>query len=201
MNNNDLITILSRERLTKYLQKCGGDEEKAIAAYTQNTHISASFYPFLQGLEIALRNAIHSQLKCDYQEKWYDMDILTEQGKKEIEKTKNQLKYRKKEDEIVASDIIANLSFGFWVSLFDHGYEKIWNNSLNKIFATDVTLKTRKSAFKRLRNLRILRNKIAHHEPIIFLNLEENFKTIVQLTKTLSPAMADWVKQNYKRIK
>jgi hypothetical protein len=40
----------------------GGDIERAIRVYEQNTLLAESLYGVLQGLEIALRNTIHAQL-------------------------------------------------------------------------------------------------------------------------------------------
>ena len=49
-----------------------GDRKRALELYTWNTKISAAFYGPLQGLEIALRNAIHQQLTRCYSAAWYD---------------------------------------------------------------------------------------------------------------------------------
>ena len=195
-NNKDLINALSRERLTKYLAECGDDEERAIRLYSWNTHISAMFYPPLHGLEIALRNAIHQQLQRDYGKKWYDSDFISEYGETEIEKTKTRLKGKSRgKVEITASDVISNMSLGFWVSLFDKNYEMFWRKSLHKIFQSDDSLGTKWAVYSKLKRLRELRNRIAHHEPIFRLDLEERLEFILQLTDAISPAMSAWVRQ------
>ena len=55
-----------------YLRAVQGDREKALHLYTWNTAISAAFYGPLQGLEVALRNAMHRQLAGRYGAAWYN---------------------------------------------------------------------------------------------------------------------------------
>ena len=58
--------------MSTYLRATGGDREKALHLYTWNTALSAAFYGPLQGLEVALRNALHRQLTERYGAEWYD---------------------------------------------------------------------------------------------------------------------------------
>ena len=62
---DDLEASFSPARLRTYLT-AEGDRKRALQLYTWNTKISAAFYGPLQGLEIALRNAIHQQLTRCY---------------------------------------------------------------------------------------------------------------------------------------
>ncbi|WP_216644572.1 hypothetical protein [Candidatus Thiodictyon syntrophicum] len=67
-----LETSLSRQRLATYVNAAGGDREQAVRLYTWNTAVSAAFYGPLQGLEVALRNAMHGQLTGVYGLAWFD---------------------------------------------------------------------------------------------------------------------------------
>jgi hypothetical protein len=44
-----------------------------------------------------------------------------------------------------------------------------------------------------LRDLRILRNRVAHYEPIIALPLAQRYASITTLTGWLSPSAATWI--------
>ena len=55
-----------------YVAVAEGDPERAVELYAWNTVVSAAFYEPLQGLEVALRNAMHVQLARCYGEAWYD---------------------------------------------------------------------------------------------------------------------------------
>ena len=69
---DELEASLSRECLGTYLYAAGTDREGAIRLYAWNTAVSAAFYGPLQGLEVALRNAMHRGLAERYGEAWYD---------------------------------------------------------------------------------------------------------------------------------
>ena len=68
----DLEASFSPERMSRYVAAAGGDRERAVALYAWNTVVSGAFYEPLQGLEIALRHALHGQLTRCYGEAWYD---------------------------------------------------------------------------------------------------------------------------------
>ena len=55
-----------------YLQAVHGDRMQALWLYTWNTDISAALYPPLQGVELALRHAMHRELSACYGDEWYD---------------------------------------------------------------------------------------------------------------------------------
>src|SRR3954449_2782247 len=67
-----LVASLSPERVATYVTVTGGDRGRAMRLYTWNTAASAAFYGPLQGLEVALRNAMHRELSATYGLAWYD---------------------------------------------------------------------------------------------------------------------------------
>ena len=48
--------------MSRHVAAATGDRERAVELYAWNTVVSGAFYERLQGLEIALRNALHGQL-------------------------------------------------------------------------------------------------------------------------------------------
>ena len=100
---------------------------------------------------------------------------------------------------------MANLSFGFWVSLVGPGgkrgnnceanYEKtLWRPALRQAFRYPKPL-LRKEVHIRLDRLRNLRNRIAHHEPILARDLEKDHQDILELADLICPETAEWIKQ------
>ncbi len=67
-----LQASLSPERFATYLAAAGGNRPEALRLYTWNTALSAAFYGPLQGLEVAVRNAMHRELSARYGPAWYD---------------------------------------------------------------------------------------------------------------------------------
>ena len=89
--------------------------------YAWNTVVSGAFYEPLQGLEIALRNALHGQLTRCYGEAWYDnpeagLDIGTLER---IAKARTDL--ARVGQVPTPSRVVAELTFGFWVALLRGG--------------------------------------------------------------------------------
>jgi len=147
----------------------------------------------IQGVEITLRNAVNTELQQKFGENWFDALfekwLLLQQS--QIQTAKKQV-LRGKESEVKASDIIAELNFGFWVALFAGRYDvPLWHTSLHKVFCKTVK---RKAVYQKLARLRILRNRIAHHEPILDHNLQSDYQDIMELLTAISPDVAKWVR-------
>ena len=58
--------------LAAYRARPQGDRDRAVDLYAWTTVVSAAFYEPLQGLEIALRNALHGPVARCYGAAWYD---------------------------------------------------------------------------------------------------------------------------------
>lgn len=164
------------------------------------------FYGPLQGLEITLRNAMNRQLAEEYTQKWYDNSDakLDQYACRQVKSVRSKL--IKRYSRVEASQIIANLSFGFWVSLVGPGgrrdencrsnYEvTLWRPALRRAFPYTEPL-LRKEVHQKLERLRILRNRIAHHEPIFARDLEKDHQDIFDLANLICPAAAGWIKQH-----
>jgi hypothetical protein len=70
--------------------------------------------------------------------------------------------------------IVADLSGGFWVSLLTKSYDIpfAWRYNLARIFPNDAVI-SRIEAAEICEALLVLRNRIAHHEPIFHFPLEQ----------------------------
>jgi hypothetical protein len=87
--------------------------------------------------------------------------------------------------------------FGFWTSLVGTDYaQTLWDKHLYLAFrATKVG---RKTVAKRLKKVRFLRNRIAHHESIIGKrgyerNLKQDVSEIIETTSWICPITAQWI--------
>ena len=118
---DELEVSLSADRLGTYLAATGGDRTRAVRLYTWNTAVSAAFYGSLQALEVALRNAMNRELAAVYGQAWHDNSKtgLDSGCLVRIEQTKQDLRKNKYPDD--PPQVVASLSFGFWVSLLGPG--------------------------------------------------------------------------------
>ena len=88
--------------------------------------------------------------------------------------------------------IVAALTFSFWTAMFGKDYETLWQTTLHRIGRPDGKGLKRKDFSGPLAPIRTLRNRIAHHEPIITWDLPKHHGRIIELTGWLSPSAAEW---------
>ena len=92
--------------------------------------------------------------------------------------------------------VVAELSFGFWVSLLGRGpsgrYETtLWRPAVHRAFPHIRSL--RKHVHAPLDSLRVLRNRIAHHEPIFTRHLAADYARILTVIGWICPDTAAWI--------
>jgi hypothetical protein len=193
-NLTEIERTLSADRLRPYRASVVGDGELAIRLYEQNTLLAESLYSVLQGLEVSLRNTIHAQLALDYgRTEWYDTLKLEPEQSAMLRKAKDNLV--KEGKPLDAGRVVAELSFGFWTGLTGPKYDVLWRDHLVKIFPRRPV--QRVEVQTRLNSIRKLRNRIAHHEPILFSGrLQKYVNQIFDTISWMSPVTARWVRSN-----
>lgn len=93
--------------------------------------------------------------------------------------------------------IVAELSFGFWWSLLADEYNRtLWEPALCAAFAGPVR---RRRLHSELDHLRVLRNRIAHHEPVYLRDLFADYAKLLDVSGRISPALRRHV-QSVSRI-
>ena len=170
--------VFSEKRLAKYFSRYDNDTEQAMTHYRCNVELSEAFYPSISTFEIALRNAISRELSVLFgREDWYAV-FATTAGltslNKYISQANKQIAGRK--EYVTPSKIIAELTLGFWVSLFNVEYERVLWKDLRRVFPNmPKTERQRKNIAPYLNRFRTFRNRVFHNEPITW-NLEKASK-------------------------
>ena len=190
--NSDLEQSFSLERFYRYIQWADGDKAKAFELYALNTALSEAFYTPLHILEVVLRNRFHVILSQYFGEAWYENEtIIYGNLKNKLQKAKEDL--TAEEREHTAGRIIAVLTFGFWTGLLSPAHENLWRSALYTAFKKeDGTGFARKDITRLITPIRVLRNRIAHHEPILYWDLRKHYEGILTLTRSISPDAAVW---------
>ncbi|CAK9252635.1 unnamed protein product [Sphagnum jensenii] len=191
----ELQQFLSIHRLAPY-HLPGETSDTAFVRYQWNIQLAEALLPSINYLEIGLRNGLDRAITSIYGQDWIlnppyqlrmsEADIRQiEDLKDDIQKTKG---YPAKHD-----DVLARLGFGFWVAFFHKRYiSGLWSrgkNPLVSIFPNMAsTLRTRELVFARLRTIKALRNRIAHHEPIwkATPTVDEVHKTCIEIVCGMS---------------
>jgi len=188
-----LEAALSIERFARYVKWADGDKQRALELYSLNTRLSESLYTPLQALELAFRNRINAVMNAAFSDRWFDVEeiITVVNQRKQIANAKADLERAKRGSSAIPSKIVAAVSFSFWTAMLS--YEDLWRSHLRVIASKpDGKGFARKDFSRPLGRIRTLRNRIAHHEPILHWNLSEHYDEIMKLTAALSPPVAEW---------
>lgn len=172
MDYKSFEQAFSKARLSKYLQACGGNTNKALTLYRDNVKLCQKFYGMLNIFEIVLRNAID----CHYRDHFSDKDWIFNQlqvgGMLEfspmravVEETINKMSASGK---YTPDRVVAGVTFGFWTYLFNKVPFRKGGQSILRVFPNRTKGMAQKAVFKELQQIRQFRNRIAHQEPICF---------------------------------
>jgi hypothetical protein len=149
-------------------------------------------------MEVLLRNALDRCLYDHYQEHdcgipWFLMP--TEGGSQvsgAVAVVRERLRHQRKETR---HQIIAGLSFGFWVGLLGPKYEDLWRDSLHRAFPGSSGL--RKHVAGALERARKFRNRLAHHDSMINVDLPFELRNLVEVADLLGGPAKGWLTNSY----
>lgn len=185
-------TWLSQDRFDVYVAAGGGDENIALDLYEWNARLSSAFQHDLAHLEVGLRNAYDRALCRDippadphwvftptrhFPPYWliadngvrYDANLNTRQIlSAAVIQASSGLGPTNAPNTVAspsAGKVIAELTFGFWRYLSIKRHEiRLWRPYLHTAFQPGTA---RQDVDKHVRQLHRLRNRVAHHEPIL----------------------------------
>jgi Abi-like protein len=189
----ELEGALSSERLERYLVWAQSDTGRALQLYKLNTQLSEALYTPLQVHEVVLRNAIHGIMSQYHGPNWFEeVGILRSPHQcEQIGAAVEEL--QKLGKPVTPGRVVAALTFSFWTAMFSPVYDELWKSRLHLIAISDEGRRLPRKALSRpLTQIRLLRNRIAHHEPILHWDLQKHHLSIVTLTRWLSRAAAEW---------
>ncbi|WP_336047528.1 hypothetical protein [Streptomyces sp. CA2R101] len=183
-----LVRALSLPRMSRYVVAAQGKSLNAVRLYWWNVEVCSALYGPLHCLELALRNALHDQLMRKYaRPDWWEAAPLDSQAKRLV--TEAGRKCRRRNAAPTPDSIVAELSFGFWVSLLSRGYDRgLWVPILHQAFP--CLDQPRKRLYDGLSSLVLLRNQIMHHEPVHHRDLAADHAKIYRMIGYISPELA-----------
>lgn len=195
---------ISPERFRPYILRAGGSRLRAVWIYERNTAIAEALYGVTQGIEIAVRNSIHRELSGAFGAYWFEEFSFGETQDKMLTEAKGAIARDRR--PVTPGAVVAELNLGFWVALLTRAYEKtLWVPCLHRAFPHAYVEKRGQTAViqvkidrcdihERLDNIRYLRNRIAHHEPLLKLDLPQCYSRTLEALKWICPISAQWVR-------
>lgn len=196
---DDLERGVSRPRLAKYRPQNGTDLDTAVN-YFWNIELSEALYPGFAALEITLRSAIHEALTARERTDMWFRSLLEPRQLKTFADAYVVLYERHGRTAPAASQIVAELTFGFWTTLLSQPYhQSLWAPGGTQLVKTvfphlPPTPSNRHFVHQRYNDLRLLRNRVMHHEPIWYRpNLLQEHADIIEVIGWISPITRDSV--------
>lgn len=198
MDWSDLEKHFSPARLGRYRAACNGDEIRAAKAYVDNMLLAEAMMPMLNVLEIALKNGIHRRLTIFYQRtEWWEAwpgNPLLDWQLREIAVAK--IKLQRRGENVTVDKVIAELAFGFWSSLFNVQFQSVLWKELRLVFPRcPKPQRQRHTISSSLNQIRDLRNRVFHHEQLIWLtpSLLDLHTKGIEVIGWLDPKLLPWL--------
>lgn len=168
IETQSILKALPPERLSSFRRQKEDTFETLLSCYFWNLALTEALYPTLSVLEVTLRNHIHHAAAQAFGDDWFQTDagILKPIELQKVYEAGSSLKNSRK--RVTPDRMVAELSFGFWISLFKGRYEQIlWPKLTAAVFAyAPKKEQYRKTLFERLERIKRLRNRAFHHEPL-----------------------------------
>ena len=198
---------LSPARHAKYLAAAGGNIQRALELYDWNSQVSGALMRDLGHVEIALRNA-YAEVIAQYwagQATDWTRSATTlfaplyriRNGARVDINAQQRAQLQAACDRVRPTDptgkVIAELSFGFWRFLSSSAHEKtVWVRYLYQAYPPGTDRK--RDVDRKIATLNRLRNRVAHHEPLISENLPAEAVKINALGALLNPDLGLYLK-------
>jgi len=182
-----ILSALSPPRFASYVRSAEGDADAALRLYMWNIQVSAAFYGPLHFLEITLRNALREQLRAyHHRSDWWKIAPLNGEGLRKVAAAEGKLLNRGAAS-CAPDDVVAELTFGFWVSLLGRGaaYDRtLWVPAIHKAFPHYSG--KRRPLHDSFLAMLLLRNRIMHYESIHHRDLAADRQKIHRLIGHMS---------------
>lgn len=198
---HELPLIISAPRFATYLQAMANDRVKALELYEWNLSLSAALIVPLQVCEVAVRNGVAEAIERVHGANWpWNNGFI-----RSLPRPRGPFRYNPANDlQTCAASlpttgkVIAELKFAFWETLFTVGQDsRIWNPHFRACFPGAPLAQTiaqcRATAHADLRIIRLLRNRIAHHEPVFTRNIADDYQRIHDMIAWRSQVAAAWM--------
>lgn len=194
-----IFAALSAERMSTY-ESATRDTEHALQLYAWNAQISAAFMAPLHICEVVIRNAAADAISTVYGDRWpWSAPFL-----RSLPNPRGTI-YKPRQDlfsvagrEQTTGKVIPELKFVFWEKMYTGRFDgALWSPYLLRVMPNFPTGTRASDGRNRVRaelgQIRALRNRIAHHEPIFTRQLANDYAVILDLVNLRCGDTAAWM--------
>lgn len=226
-----LRATIPSPRMARYSAACAGTSVDPIDLYRWAGGVALAVFDDLGHLEIAMRSAMAQELSSLYGLQWHARtDLLDDETLKLISTARRvgRLDQLGASSDVFHGKLVATLMFGFWVKILGRGgyqgqgaarqrriYDTfLWKAALRKAFPNVGDL-DRAVVEASARRVQALRNRVAHHEHIVWgvpipgerqqdgstvrLSLTQAHGSLLSLAGFVDSSLESWLRQ-YSRV-
>ena len=200
MNYQKFARLYSYSRISRYLKASNGNKKKAQQMYYANARLAQAFQPLISFFEVILRNQLHYAIAKHFGDVQWLINqkngfmsapslthVVKKTGKtktndflkKEVEKSEKTLLVKRR--NVTAGRVIAELNLGFWNSLYETHHYALLQGVPCTIFRGLPTGYGRKEVNAIIQDIRIMRNRVSHNEPLCFDNRQFDMTYVKQM--------------------
>lgn len=194
---------LSGPRFTTYLAMAGNDIQLGLQLYEWNLRLSSALMIPIAIAEVVLRNSIDSALTDLYNPNWpWDAGFRKElpnppagqfNPRQELVNTATRHSHPMRTGKVVA-----DLKFVWWEKILRARHEgTIWNTKLLDVFPNaprSLHVSTVREILREaVQDIRELRNRIAHHEPIVTRDLLADLQRLRRIASFVGHDVEHWL--------
>jgi hypothetical protein len=202
-NLADIERCLSPDRWARFsgtVAANGGEAEDALRLYAWQARVMGGFWPLLQCAEVVTRNAVTYALQASFGASWLTnqawLKTLPSGGRKPPRAVFHELWRKYKAPSIV----VANSEFWLWEHLLSARYEPhLWAKHFAHAFpgAAERGV-SRQTLADQVEKIRRFRNRIAHHDQIVTLDLRALHQSALDVIRSVSPSFCAWAQSEFE---
>lgn len=188
---------LSAPRLATYVRATGDDLDRAVELYLWNAAVAGALWEVLGHVEVVLRNVLHDALTARHQRlgrtgQWYDDPAreLSQHARDDISRARQRL--QRAGAPLLPGKIVAELGFGFWRFLLARRYTASLWPALRPAFPY-LPGSDRRLLEAPVARLHVLRNRVAHHEPLLTEPLGDRYTDLLDVVGFVHPQLRGWL--------
>lgn len=214
-----LRRALGSARYNAYLAEAGGDPSLAADLYTWNIELSGAWHAHLSYVEVTLRNAIDNELRLwhvqgghsgEWTQRGNALKVLynvfhspLKNARRNALKEADQRPHRHPRfgQAPTHDDVVVQLTFGNWTNLLrptsgpvTDNHVALWAQCLCHAFPhAEDDDSGRSDVGAKLERMRKLRNRVAHHEPLLSVDTRVRLGESLSLLASIDPSVVDLV--------
>lgn len=220
-----ILDLAGSARFTPYLREAYGDIDRARELYLWAADLAGALFSTIAFVEVGLRNAMDRKLRAwndqqgiEYGEEWalrkgaapLLYDLVTHKSlasAQNFASEQSRLRPKRHPRRLVAithDDVVSHFMFGTWVYLVKprvwnqpQQCQQLWLECLSHAFPyADPSDSGRERLGDQLDRVRKLRNRVAHHENLLSVDIRRRLRDMLGILALIDPKLPDLAMQS-----